>query len=201
MPKGGLHAFVIAGVLAASIAGCGDDDREGSVKVEGGTGTETTGTGTTATTPAGDASSFFDISETEFRLKPATFRIGERGVVVFRVTNDGGVVHALEVEGPTGEFETEEIQPGGDATLKADLSKPGTYELYCPVGDHEQQGMTGKLVVGGGGSGADDRGDDKGDHDKRGSGGDEGHGGPGDSGSNDDGGHDDDTGGTAAPDY
>jgi uncharacterized cupredoxin-like copper-binding protein len=135
--------------VALALGACGDDDREGSFTSEGGTGTETTGTGTT-TTPSGQVSKTLNISETEFKLAPADFTVAEPGVVEFVVKNDGGTVHALEVEGATGEFETEEIQPGKSARLKADVSEAGSYELYCPVGNHRDQGMVGELVVGGG---------------------------------------------------
>ena len=205
--------LLVAGALAVPLAGCGED-REGSVNVEGGTGTETSGTKTTGTstggastttTPGGTASKTFKISETEFKLTPASFKLAKPGVVAFTVTNDGATVHALEVEGPSGEFETEEIQPGDKVTLKADVSQGGTYELYCPVGDHEDRGMVGKLVVGGRttGRGEDDdsgpgRGDDSGpgkDDDHGGSDRDGDDDGP--SGSD----SDDDSGGATAPDY
>ena len=211
-------ALLVAGAFGVALVGCGED-REGSVTVEGGTGTQTTGTTTTGTgtgtstsaTPAGKPSSTFDIRETEFKLAPANFRIGQPGAVQFRVTNDGGTVHALEVEGPTGEFETEEIQPGDAVTLKADVSQAGTYKLYCPVGDHEDRGMVGKLVVGGAGAGpsADDGDREREADDNSGSGG----GGSGDNSGSDNGGSGSggsgsggsgsggDTGGAAAPDY
>jgi uncharacterized cupredoxin-like copper-binding protein len=73
--------------------------------------------------------------------------------VTFRVVNTGSVAHALEVEGPTGEIETAELQPGESADLTVDASKAGEYEMYCPIDGHRQQGMEGTLVVGGGGGG------------------------------------------------
>jgi uncharacterized cupredoxin-like copper-binding protein len=150
----GIPLVTALGMNALALAACGDEDREGSFTSEGSTGTETTGTGTTGTetttTPSGKASKTFSIGETEYKLRPRSFALTRPGVVEFAVRNDGQVVHALEVEGPTGEFETEEIQPGKRATLKADVDEPGTYELYCPVADHEQRGMVGKLVVGDG---------------------------------------------------
>ena len=115
-------------------------------------------------------------------------------------------MHALEVEGPTGEVETEEIKPGDEARLKVEV-QDGTYKLYCPIGDHEARGMVGKLVVGkSSSSGSDDKG---GEDDSGGGGGsgetggtspdDSGSGGSGsdDSGSDDSGG--DDSGGTPVP--
>ena len=160
MGKHSIAAGLLGLVLA--LAACGDDDREGSFTAETGTGTETTGTGTTgtetSTTPSAPASKTFGITEVEFRLEPSSLELAEPGVVQLVVENDGGTVHALEVEGPTGEFETEEIQPGERATLKADVSEAGSYELYCPIGDHKEQGMVGELRVAGATGSAEDNG-------------------------------------------
>jgi plastocyanin len=94
------------------------------------------------------------VEETEFRLEPAEITLDKPGTYVFKAVNVGDTVHALEVEGEGLEEETEEIQPGQSAELKVEL-EAGTYELYCPVGDHEQRGMEGTLTVkeGSGGSG------------------------------------------------
>ena len=71
------------------------------------------------------------------------------GAVTFTVTNVGSIPHALEVEGQGIEQATGVIQPGASATLTLTL-KPGTYEVYCPVGNdsHKQLGMETELKVG-----------------------------------------------------
>ena len=94
------------------------------------------------------------IEETEFRLEPAEITLDKPGTYVFEAVNSGDTVHALEVEGQGIEEKTEEIQPGQSAQLKVEL-KAGTYELYCPVGGHKEEGMEGTLTVkeGSGGSG------------------------------------------------
>src|SRR6266567_7635357 len=70
------------------------------------------------------------------------------GTVTFTVTNAGSIPHALEVEGQGIEQETGVIQPGASATLTLTL-KPGTYEVYCPVGNdsHKKLGMDAELKV------------------------------------------------------
>src|SRR5215204_2130814 len=95
-----------------------------------------------------------EVKETEFTLKPAEITLEKPGTYLFKAVNSGGTVHALEVEGQGIEEETEEIQPAQSAELKVKL-KAGTYELYCPVDEHKEEGMEGKVIVkeGSGGSG------------------------------------------------
>jgi uncharacterized cupredoxin-like copper-binding protein len=94
------------------------------------------------------------VKEVEFALKPAEITLEKPDTYLFKAVNSGGTVHALEVEGQGIEEETEEIQPGQGAELKVKL-EAGTYELYCPVDGHKEEGMEGKVIVkeGSGGSG------------------------------------------------
>jgi uncharacterized cupredoxin-like copper-binding protein len=93
------------------------------------------------------------IGETEFALDPSSVQIDEAGTVTFSVTNNGSVDHALEVEGQGVEEETETIAPGESAELTVDLAD-GSYEMYCPIDGHREQGMEGTVTVGAGGGGA-----------------------------------------------
>ena len=70
------------------------------------------------------------------------------GTVTFTVANAGSIPHAFEVEGQGIEQETALIQPGSSANLTLTL-KPGTYEVYCPVGEdsHKKLGMETDLKV------------------------------------------------------
>lgn len=82
----------------------------------------------------------------EWRLDPATLR-APRGTVRIRAINRGRVVHALEVEGPSGEVETRELQPDERQTITVKLDRPGRYVMYCPVGNHRERGMRGTVIV------------------------------------------------------
>jgi plastocyanin len=115
-------------------------------------GSSSSESGTTGQAAGGQAVA---ISETEFKLDPSSVQVDPAGTVTFRVTNDGAVDHALEVDGQGVEEETETIKPGESAELTVDLSKEGSYEIYCPIGNHRDMGMEGTLTVGaamGGGS-------------------------------------------------
>ena len=87
-----------------------------------------------------------EVQETEFSLAPSEMTLHPPGTYVFRAVNSGTVEHALEIEGEGIEEETEEIAPGESTELEVNLD-PGTYKLYCPVGNHEERGMTGTLTV------------------------------------------------------
>jgi plastocyanin len=90
------------------------------------------------------------LSEWKVELSEATIAAGP---VTFTISNAGSIPHGFEVEGE-GIEQTKVIQPGTTATLTLTL-KPGTYEVYCPVGEdsHKKLGMETHLkVVGSGGA-------------------------------------------------
>jgi plastocyanin len=104
-------------------------------------------------TPSNPAAVSAKLSEWKVELSQRTITAGS---VTFSVTNAGTIPHAFEVEGQGIERETAVIQPGSSATLQLTL-KPGTYDVYCPVGEdsHKHLGMETHLkVVGGQGAGA-----------------------------------------------
>ncbi|HET7275884.1 MAG TPA: cupredoxin domain-containing protein [Longimicrobiaceae bacterium] len=84
--------------------------------------------------------------EWEIELSRDTVPAGE---ITFTAMNTGTMEHALEVEGPGVEEETEPIPPGETATLTVTL-EPGSYEVYCPITgeyDHQAKGMETTLIV------------------------------------------------------
>jgi uncharacterized cupredoxin-like copper-binding protein len=145
-------AVTSAVLLVLGCSGCGSDDgqdsqdRAAAPKTSGG-----------AQTVA--------VSETEFKLSPSAPKV-DKGVVDFKVKNDGKVTHSLEIEGPGGEQElAKALQPGQSGTLEVNLSKAGTYEWYCPIDGHKDSGMRGEITVAGGtsaGGGSAPKSDDEG---------------------------------------
>jgi plastocyanin len=121
---------VLVLLAAVLLAGCGSDD--GNDQAAG----DTTGGGSV------------ELTATEFKFDPSTVEVTSAGETTFTLVNDGEFPHALEIEGQGIEEETDEIDGGATTELTVDL-EAGEYELYCPVGDHREQGMEGTLVVGG----------------------------------------------------
>lgn len=101
-------------------------------------------------TAAGGGSQAVQITATEFAFDPSEITI-EAGSASFELTNDGSAPHALEIEGNGVEEASDTIDGGESTTLELELAE-GTYEIYCPVGDHRDRGMEGTLTVGAGGT-------------------------------------------------
>lgn len=88
------------------------------------------------------------IEARSFAYQPSRITVAP-GDVWFVVTNAADIAHGFEVEGHGMEEAIAEIQPGSTDSLMVTVETPGEYEIYCPVGNHQSQGMTGTLIVGG----------------------------------------------------
>jgi plastocyanin len=152
-----LRMFLAAGLAACllAVAGCGDDDDDGGGGRSGDEGAEATndgggggyggaasggggGGGGTTLKLAADPSGAPKFDKSSLSAKP--------GTVTIDMDNPSDVPHAVEIEGQGVEEEGEVVEKGGVSTVTADL-EPGEYEYYCPVGNHEAEGMTGTLTV------------------------------------------------------
>jgi uncharacterized cupredoxin-like copper-binding protein len=128
--------LLLVAALLAPACGSGDDEGEDAAGGDAGAGQT------------------IEVVGTEFKLQPATVQLDGPGTYTFVFRNEGGTVHALEIEGQGVEEETEEIDAGETAELTVELTEAGEYEMYCPVGNHKDQGMEGTVVIGGGAGGA-----------------------------------------------
>ena len=131
-----LALLAVALALPVAVAACGGEDEGGN---------ETTAAGS-------EPLQTIELTASEFEFDPDEITLDEAGTYRFVLTNDGDAEHALEIEGNGLEEETDVIEGGETAELEVSLDE-GEYELYCPVGNHKDMGMVGRIVVGGGAGG------------------------------------------------
>ncbi len=132
---------VLAAGLALVMAACGGGT--------GGSEAPPAGGGAPATGQA--PSNQVTVQMTEFALALPQQNFAP-GAYTFVAVNAGRTVHALKIEGPgIREQQTPNVQPGQSASLTVNLQQPGTYEMYCPVGNHKGMGMRTEITVGGAG--------------------------------------------------
>ena len=96
----------------------------------------------------------------DFRFVPQNIRV-PAGRLTIRARNAGDLAHNVKVfrgtpfaRSNTGENETPAVPLGGTPTVLPGRTavgtvrlKPGTYTIACTVGNHDNLGMYGKLVV------------------------------------------------------
>ncbi len=156
----GIHRFALClaviAAVALPVAGCGGDDNDDQSSTSDNTA-QTTGSsaasGTTGATNGGatgagaikgstlalaaDPSGAIAFDKTKLQ--------GRAGETTIAFTNQSEVPHAVEIEGNGVEEESDTVT-AGQTTVTADL-KPGSYEFYCPIDSHREQGMEGTLTI------------------------------------------------------
>jgi uncharacterized cupredoxin-like copper-binding protein len=147
--------FVAIAVLAAALglAACGDDDDSGGGSDDSGAaqrgGYGAGGDEASAKTGGGGGTTLRLSADPGGALKfdksSLTAKAG-KVTVVLKNPASATAPYAVEVEGHGVEEESDVIDPGGTTRVAATL-EPGTYEFYCPVGNHADAGMEGKLTV------------------------------------------------------
>lgn len=141
-------AGAVAGIAAAVVlAGCssgGGGSAAGTTTAASSTAAESSPASSSAA-GQGQAKTI-DVKATEYAFALPTMTLSP-GTYTFRMANDGHATHAMEIEGPGVEDQKSSTAgPGGTSTLTVTL-KPGSYTLYCPVGNHRAAGMVSTLTV------------------------------------------------------
>lgn len=84
------------------------------------------------------------IMASNFKFEPAEIRAKVGETVKVRLANTQGT-HNFTVDDLNVASET--IQQGNDTLVELTPNKAGEFEYYCSVGNHQAQGMVGKLIV------------------------------------------------------
>jgi uncharacterized cupredoxin-like copper-binding protein len=131
-----VSAMVTAVAFLAGCSSSGGGGAAGTTSASAGTGSSSAVAGTAVTATE---------KEYSISLSTQTFTAGP---YTFTVHNTGGTAHNLTIEGPGVDKQTTStIQPGQTATLAVTLEK-GSYELWCSVDEHKEQGMDLHITVG-----------------------------------------------------
>ncbi len=141
----------IAGVLdGQAVGGGGDDDADVNVEASPVAAEDATDEAAEADTEEAvteEEAETVAVSLVEWAIDmPAELAAGP---TVFDITNDGTIRHNFEIEGEgLEESLARNLQPGESDTLEVDLA-PGTYTVYCPVGNgsHRGEGMELEVTV------------------------------------------------------
>jgi plastocyanin len=127
---------ILVAALTLALAGCGGSSNKNAGSNTSGSSSSSGGGGQQLALAApADGSLKFDKSTLTAKA----------GKVTINFDNPSSTDHAVEIEG-NGVEESSDTIAQGKTSVTADL-KPGTYDFYCPVGSHRQQGMEGKLTV------------------------------------------------------
>ena len=127
----------LAAVLLLALAGCGGDDESSSSGSGGGSSSGSGGGGGQQIALSAPADGSLKFDKTELTA--------QAGKDTINFDNPSSVPHAVEIEGNGVEEETKTVTKD-KASVTVEL-KAGTYDFYCPVGNHRAEGMEGKLTV------------------------------------------------------
>ncbi len=128
---------LIAGCSSSGSSGTGGSGGQTSAPAgQSGDGGNSGGGGTSVTA-----------TETEFHIALSTTSLAP-GKYTFTAVNKGQLEHNLVVNGPgVSQVQTQGLlAPGQSGSVTVTLSK-GTYDVYCGVPGHKQQGMDVRITV------------------------------------------------------
>jgi uncharacterized cupredoxin-like copper-binding protein len=134
---------------AALVAGCGGGGEGEAVPPETSppavTAPTTTAPVEATAVPGSPAVVTAELYDFRIELSQTAFAPGQ---YTFEAKEEGQAPHALAIRGPgVDTAETPVIQPGGASQQLTVGLQPGTYELWCPVGNHRNLGMVTTVTV------------------------------------------------------
>jgi len=128
-------SLAFTAVAALLLSGCGGGDSNSSES----TPSETTSPSETGSSSPSNGTEVTAVEkEFSITLTPDTF---SPGTYTFKAENQGSFPHNLTINGPGVDTEaTPTMDPGDSAELTVTLQK-GSYEVWCSVDSHKEEGM------------------------------------------------------------
>lgn len=89
------------------------------------------------------------ITFSEFAFSPSNVTVTQGRPIQFVATNGGKYPHniSFKYDGKSSAVFAQPIRGGQSATADYTFNEAGTWEMYCPVGNHAAMGMVGKITV------------------------------------------------------
>ncbi len=135
-------AALSAAATTLAFGACGSDKSS-----SGGAAATATPTATAAANTGGGGETLVLAADPSGALKFNKDTLSAKaGKVTIKLSNSSQIPHAIEVEGNGVEGKGDVVTKGGFSKVTVDV-KPGSYDYYCPVGNHRAAGMEGKLTV------------------------------------------------------
>jgi uncharacterized cupredoxin-like copper-binding protein len=144
--KGLAAGVVVAAAMALTGCGSGSTSTSGAAVSPTVVGRYGAAGSSGAAGSASPGATMVTVAETEFSitLPHKTLNVG---AYTFQVSNQGKFPHNLTIEGPgVDRAATPRLQPGQSGALTVTLTT-GTYELWCSVDSHKDQGMDLTITV------------------------------------------------------
>lgn len=101
-------------------------------------------------TAAQDTTVNVTLGLSEFKFDPSELDVALGTEVTFNVNNTGQFPHNVTFVAPDGtetNLFTANVAAGQSATGTFTFNQAGEWRMYCPVGQHEEQGMVGTVRV------------------------------------------------------
>jgi uncharacterized cupredoxin-like copper-binding protein len=137
---------VVAVAAAVVLAGCGSSSSGGGT-ASGSPSSAGGSAGGTSSAGAAGGGTQVTVDASEYALKLPSDHMAP-GTYTFTMDNVGHATHAIEVKGPGIDgAKSSTAGPGGKTTLTVTL-QAGSYEMWCPVGNHKAAGMDTTITVG-----------------------------------------------------
>jgi len=128
-------SIAVLGVVALVVTAC----TGGGGDVSGGGG----GGGDQAAAPA-----VIEVTLADFTISPAAISVPADQPIEFTVMNQGLAPHTFALVVADQTFETDLIDPNGQATLDVPALDAGDYQAYCAVPGHKDLGMVATVTAG-----------------------------------------------------
>ena len=90
-----------------------------------------------------------EVTAKDFTLSPDRLVVTRSQNIDLTMINEGAASHGLVLKLPDAEVKfSDPVEPKNQRTLSFRApDRAGEYEIYCPMGNHRERGMTATLVV------------------------------------------------------